>query len=214
MLFRSCKLSADGKISTHLTPDGSADFFDVSGDKIVYGGFFNSHLNELYENGKQITHFNDGFLEEYSVLPVEHHTFTASDGYLIHGWAIKPLNYILGKKYPAILNIHGGPRGTYGNIFCHEMQQWANAGYFVFFCNPRGSEGRGDAFADVYGKYGTIDYNNLMDFADEMLRVYPDADPERFGVTGGSYGGYMTNWIIGHTDRFKAAVSQDRKSVV
>ncbi len=203
-----CKLSTDGRISTHLTPDGSADFFDVSGDRIVYGGFFNGHLNELYENGEQITHFNDQFLKDYSVLPVEHHTFTASDGYLIHGWAIKPLDYTPGKKYPAILNIHGGPRGTYGNIFCHEMQQWANAGYFVFFCNPRGSEGRGDAFADVYGKYGTIDYDNLMDFADEMLRVYPDADPERFGVTGGSYGGYMTNWIIGHTDRFKAAVSQ------
>ncbi len=203
-----CCLYPDGSIKTHLTPKGSADFFDVTKERMVYGGFFDGRLVELYEDGVLLTHFNDRVKEEYSILPVEPNTFTASDGYTIHGWAIKPRDYLPGKKYPAILNIHGGPRGTYGDIFCHEMQQWANAGYFVFFCNPRGSEGRGDAFADVYGKYGTIDYDNLMDFADEMLRRYPDADPERFGVTGGSYGGYMTNWIIGHTQRFKAAVSQ------
>lgn len=81
-------------------------------------------------------------------------------------------------------------------------------GYFVFYCNPRGSDGRGNAFGDISGKYGTVDYQNLMEFADEMLRLYPEVDPARFGVTGGSYGGFMTNWIIGHTDRFAAACAQ------
>ena len=85
---------------------------------------------------------------------------------------------------------------------------WANAGYFVFYCNPRGSDGRGTDFGNINGIYGTVDYQNLMDFTDEVLKRYPQIDTARVGVTGGSYGGFMTNWIVGHTDRFKAAVSQ------
>jgi len=78
----------------------------------------------------------------------------------------------------------------------------------VFFCNPRGSDGRGDEFADIRGKYGTIDYQDLMKFTDLVLEKYPQIDKGRIGVTGGSYGGFMTNWLIGHTDRFQCAVSQ------
>ena len=88
------------------------------------------------------------------------------------------------------------------------MKYWANQGYFVFFCNPRGSCGRGNAFSDIRGKYGTIDYDDIMAFTDAVIEKYPTLDPDSIGVTGGSYGGFMTNWIIGHTDRFKAAVSQ------
>ena len=80
------------------------------------------------------------------------------------------------------------------------MQVWANQGYFVFFMNPRGGDGRGNSFADIRGKYGTIDYEDLMRFTDEVLKKYPAIDTARVGVTGGSYGGFMTNWIIGHTD--------------
>ncbi|MBR5502760.1 MAG: S9 family peptidase [Oscillospiraceae bacterium] len=138
----------------------------------------------------------------------EFHSFTASDGFEIHGYAMKPAGYEAGKKYPAILHIHGGPRTVFGSVFHHEMQVWANAGYFVFYCNPRGSDGRGDEFGDINGKYGTVDYENIMEFTDEMLQKYPDVDRFRVGVTGGSYGGFMTNWIIGHTGRFAAAASQ------
>jgi dipeptidyl aminopeptidase/acylaminoacyl peptidase len=88
------------------------------------------------------------------------------------------------------------------------MQYWASLGYFVFFCNPRGSAGRGTAFADLRPAWGTIDYEDIMDFTDAVLAKYPAIDQKRVGVTGGSYGGYMTNWIIGHTDRFAAAASQ------
>lgn len=109
---------------------------------------------------------------------------------------MKPVGYQPGVRYPAILHIHGGPRTVFGGVFHHEMQVWANAGYFVFYCNPRGSDGRGNAFGDICGKYGTVEYENLMEFLDEMLAKYPDVDPERLGVTGGSYGGFMTNWII------------------
>ncbi|MBR4484111.1 MAG: S9 family peptidase [Erysipelotrichaceae bacterium] len=122
--------------------------------------------------------------------------------------SLKPIDYDPKKKYPAILDIHGGPRCAYGPIYMHEMQMWASEGYFVFFCNPRGSDGRGNAFGDLRRKFGTIDYEDLMDFTDLVLESYPQIDKDRVGVTGGSYGGYMTNWIVGHTDRFKAAATQ------
>ncbi|MFR0978478.1 MAG: alpha/beta hydrolase family protein [Holdemania filiformis] len=117
-------------------------------------------------------------------------------------------DYDPSKKYPAILDIHGGPRASYGPVFYREMQYWANEGYFVFFCNVHGSDGRGDAFADLRGKFGTIDFNDFMQFTDAVLKAYPQIDAKRIGVTGGSYGGYMTNWIIGHTERFACAASQ------
>lgn len=197
-----------GHISDNLTPAGSADSFDVFGDRLLCCGFYGGRIAELYENGKQLTHFNDFLSEEYSLSRCEPLRFTDPDGVEIHGWVMKPVDYEPGKKYPGILNIHGGPRCAFGDVFTHEMQVWANEGYFVFYCNPRGSDGRGDAFADIYGKYGKVDYQNVMQFTDEVLAAYPDLDPERVGVAGGSYGGFLTNWIIGHTGRFKAAVSQ------
>ena len=99
------------------------------------------------------------------------------------------------------------PKTVYGPVFYHEMQLWANRGYFVFFCNPIGSDGRGNRFADIRGHYGETDYRNLMDFTDAVLARYPQIDRKRLAVTGGSYGGFMTNWIIGHTDRFACAAS-------
>ena len=119
-----------------------------------------------------------------------------------------PKDYEPGKKYPAILDVHGGPRAVYSKIFFHEMQVWAGAGYFVFFCNIHGSNGQGNKYGDLRGRYGTVDYDDLMKFTDAVLAKYSDIDQTRMGITGGSYGGFMTNWVIGHTDRFKAAASQ------
>ena len=201
-------LDADGIISGNLTPDICIDSFDCAGDRLAYVAFVGNGIAELYVNGEQKTHFNDWLLRDYSVITPEHHRFTDADGFEIDGWALKPAGLVEGKTYPAILHIHGGPRSLFGELYHHEMQVWANAGYFVFYCNPRGSDGKGDAFADVWGHYGTYDYDNLMQFTDVMLKAYPMVDPARVGVTGGSYGGFMTNWIIGHTDRFCAAVSQ------
>ncbi len=198
-----------GNIEDVYAKEGSVDNFDIKDGKIIFAGMYGNKLDELYDtDGNQLTHFNDKFEEEYSIVTPEAHKFTASDGFEIHGWALKPVGYVPGKKYPAILHIHGGPRTAFGTVYHNEMQLWANAGYFVFFCNPRGSDGRGNEFGYITGKYGTVDYDNLMEFCDEMLKKYPDADEKNFGVTGGSYGGFMTNWIIGHTDRFKAAASQ------
>ena len=195
-----------GNWSEYLTPDGSVEGFDVRDGHICCCALHGNKMTEIYEDGKQLTDLN-GFLSEYSVSTPEYLSFTNDNGDVVDGWVMKPIGYEPGKKYPGILSIHGGPRISFGTIFMHEHQMYANDGYFVFYCNPRGSEGYGDAFADIWGKMGTIDYDDLMRFTDVVLENYGDIDPKRLGVTGGSYGGLATNWIIGHTDRFAAACS-------
>ncbi len=202
------KISRDGIVSGPLTEGSSCDSFDLANGHIASMEFCGMQIAELFVDGVQVTHLNDWLTEEYDVRTPEAFTFTASDGYEIHGWVLKPAGYEEGKSYPGILNIHGGPRTVYSDVYYHEMQMWANRGYFVFFCNPRGSDGRGTDFGNINGLYGTVDYQNLMDFTDEVLKRYPMIDASRLGVAGGSYGGFMTNWIIGHTDRFHAAASQ------
>lgn len=205
------KLSLDGTIEKLTSDNGSVDCFDVCNDGIIFIGLRGTKLQEIYitEDGveTQITKFNEKIVETKNIIVPEPLEFE-NDGVKIEGFVLKPVNYDKSKCYPGILDIHGGPKTVYGEIFYHEMQVWANEGYFVFFCNPRGSDGRGDEFADIRGKYGTIDYDDLMKFTDEVLKKYPQIDSTRIGVTGGSYGGFMTNWIIGHTDRFKCAASQ------
>ncbi|MFR3818204.1 MAG: alpha/beta hydrolase family protein [Fusobacterium varium] len=190
--------------------DGSVDVYDVHGNEILFAGLRGIKLQEIYslKDGEetQITKFNENIYTDKKISIPEKCNFV-NDGIEIEGWVLKPVDYDETKTYPAILDIHGGPKTVFGEVFYHEMQVWANMGYFVFFCNPRGGDGRGNAFADIRGKYGTIDYDDLMKFTDVVLEKYP-IKADRVGVTGGSYGGYMTNWIIGHTDRFRCAASQ------
>ena len=205
-------LDFKGNIITITNKKGAVNCFDVSDDNIYFIGFRDLKLEEIYsinnEAEKQLTFFNEDVLKEKSLSIPEKVSFKTSNNFEIEGWVLKPINYDEKQKYPAILDIHGGPKTAYGEIFFNEMQVWANMGYFVFFCNPRGSEGKGNAFADIRKIYGTIDYEDIMKFTDIVLEKYTNIDKNRLGVTGGSYGGFMVNWIIGHTDRFKCAVSQ------
>ena len=138
--------------------------------------------------------------------------FKGYDGTEIQGWLVQPPDFKKSKKYPAILEIHGGPRVQYGYTFFHEMQLLAAKGYVVLYTNPRGGQGRGETWADaISGGWGGLDYQDCMAAADYLERL-PYVNGRKIGVTGGSYGGWMTNWIIGHTDRFRAAVTQ--RSVV
>ena len=192
---------------------GAITCFDVTKDakEFLFVAFMGQALEELYrlKNGKitKLTHFNDSMLKGRYVAVPEKITIQ-SEGFDIDGWVLKPIDYNPKKKYPAILEVHGGPKTVYGEIFHHEMQVFASEGYFVFFCNPVGSDGRGGKFADIRGHYGDHDFKNIMDFTDAVLKKYPQIDPKRVGVTGGSYGGFMTNWIVGHTDRFACAATQ------
>lgn len=207
------KLSlSDGKCEILSPEKGSIDMFDVNQNGIVTVAMCDGRLQEVYElQNKELTllsGFNEDIHKNKIYSKPQYIPFTNKDGIEIDGWAILPVGYDENKKYPAILNIHGGPKAAFGDVYFHEMQYWAAEGYFVFFSNPRGGDGRGNEFAEIRGKYGTIDYEDLMAFADWAIEKYPSVDTNNFGVTGGSYGGFMTNWIVGHTDRFKAAASQ------
>ena len=203
----------DGTIRDIALPEGqTVQSFDVVDGKIAFTGEKYGSLQECYliKDGEAVcvSAINAAYEESHALLPVERFVFKNRAGLDLEGFVIRPAGYEPGKRYPGLLEIHGGPKVSYTAAYAHEMQAYASAGYFVFFCNPRGSSGRGSDFADVTGKLGMIDYEDIMDFTDEVLRREADLDPARLGVLGGSYGGFMTNWIIGHTDRFAAACSQ------
>ena len=202
----------EGVVPLRGGDDYLIDFDTRDGKRFVLVAAVGLGLPEVYlwqEDGmRRLTHLNDGVLEGKTLSVPEAFTFRDRDGVEVDGFVLKPVDYHPGGSYPGILDIHGGPKMVFGPGFHHEMQLWAARGYFVCYCNPRGSCGKGNDFANLQGKYGTVDFNDLMDFTDEVIRRYPDLDAGRMGVCGGSYGGFMTNWVIGHTDRFRCAVSQ------
>ena len=210
-----CAMNAQGEKHTILDGAGAVDDFDIYEDtgKVLSVRLTADKLQEIYLSDleeripRQISTINEEALKDRYVALPEKVGFMSSNE-LIDGWVLRPMDFEEGKKYPAVLDIHGGPKTVYGEVFYHEMQVWASKGYFVLFCNPIGSDGKGNEFADIRGKYGTCEYQNLMDFTDEVLVRYPCIDPDRICVTGGSYGGYMTNWIVGHTHRFCCAATQ------
>ena len=196
----------DGKItvgSFSLGKDGKIAF--DAGDSL--------RLSEVWihdeEGGRRLTDLNGQLLKGANLSSPEEFWFTASDGVKIQGWIMKPTDFKEGQKYPTILEIHGGPYGAYGYGFNHEFQVFASNGYVVVYTNPRGSLGYGEKFSSSEtGHYGDRDYLDLMEAVDYVEKHFQFVDSRRLGVTGGSYGGFMTNWIVGHTDKFKAAIAE------
>lgn len=209
-------MDMQGEIRTLIGGNGSVDEYAFGEDGIYYIGLRDMLPQEVYrqrEQGEQaasekISCFNSYFEEKERRSFPQHFSVVDPEGYEIDAWLIRPKNMRPNKKYPLILDIHGGPKTVYGEVYYHEMQYWSTEGYAVLFCNPRGSDGKGNDFADIRGKYGAVDYDNLMQVLDEAINHYTFIDENNIFVTGGSYGGFMTNWIIGHTDRFKAAATQ------
>src|SRR5262249_14043340 len=157
---------------------------------------------------RRLTRLNDDWRGQVRLSAPEHFEYER-DGVAIDGWVMKPFGWTPGHKYPALLNIHGGPHTQYGFGFFDEFQVYAGAGYVVIYTNPRGSQGCGEAFARaVIADWGGVDYADVMAGLDAAIRRHPDIDQDRLGVLGGSYGGFLTSWIVGHTDRFKAACSE------
>ncbi len=201
------------EIKLPINTEGSIDDFVIVDNRVYYVGLIGNQLEELYSfdldtlGNKQLTFINQEVLNDKYIADYETVNFSCHN-YDINGFVLKPKDYNPNKKYPAILDIHGGPKTVYGKVFYHEMQYWANCGYFVMFTNPIGSDGRGNEFMHMSGKYGTKDYDCLMAFVDKVIESYPAIDVDNIFETGGSYGGFMTNWIIGHTNRFKACASQ------
>jgi len=157
---------------------------------------------------RRLTNLNAALWQQLDLASVERVRYKSTDGWDIDGFLVKPLGWQPDKKYPMILSIHGGPAGQYGVDWYQEFQVYAAKGWAVFFCNPRGSTGYGEKFErGIVNNWGVMDYQDIMVGVDVVLKQNPWIDTDRLGVTGGSYGGFMTNWILGHTTRFKAAVT-------
>ena len=160
------------------------------------------------ETNTRLTFFNQDFLADIFISSPEEMEATSPDGGKIHGWLMKPYNFDPSKKYPMVLEVHGGPYGASGYGFFHEYQLLAARGYAVLFSNPRGSATYGEKHAlGVIGDWGGGDYQDLMSIIDQAIADNDWIDVDRLGVTGGSYGGYMTNWMVTQTNRFNAAVT-------
>jgi dipeptidyl aminopeptidase/acylaminoacyl peptidase len=192
--FRANK-DASGLVALISTPTNIGDLFWI--DHAQAGA-----------QPRQLTHINDKLFSQLNLTAPEEVWYTSFDGKKIQTWVQKPPDFDPAKKYPLILNIHGGPHAAYGFIFDHEIQWMAAKGYVVLYPNPRGSTSYGQQFGNIIQyRYPGDDFKDLMIGVDEVLkRGY--IDPKKLGVTGGSGGGLLTNWIVGHTDRFAAAVAQ------
>ena len=208
-------IASDGKDVQTVIPEGGvvANFsFDKPQGKLAcFYGMMDDPcqiiLRDMEEGTTvQLTDFNQ-MLNKIDLGKVEEVFFKGPDNNDLQGWIITPPGFDPSRKYPSILEIHGGPLTQYGKFFMHEFYYLAAHGYVVYFCNPRGGRGYGEAHSSaIWGSWGTVDYDDLMAWAD-YIAAQPYIDPSRMGITGGSYGGYMTVWAIGHTQRFKAAVA-------
>lgn len=183
--------------------DFSVDTFDFKGDVIYYIAQSSNLPQEIYEfdgKSRRITTINSR-VERRELRKARNFKMKASDGMEIEGWFLK------GRKDASILEIHGGPRTSYGEAFMFEFHLLNSLGFSVIYSNPRGSDSYGDNFAlEIKGHYGERDYQDIMEIADFAINNF-GVSREGMGVIGGSYGGFMVNWIVGHTDRFRAAVT-------
>lgn len=210
-----CSLQRDGTDLQTLVAGGVVGTygFDDEQTRLVYHYGTAQDLGQVWvrelagDTARQLTHFN-AWLDEIDLGEIEEVWFKGPNGNDLQGWILKPPGFDGRKKYPSILEIHGGPWRQYGDLFMHEFYVLAAQDYVVYFSNPRGGQGYGEAHSKaIHHHWGRADYADLMAWADLMAQK-PYIDIEHMGVTGGSYGGYMTAWIIGHTDRFTAAVAQ------
>ncbi|HWC75397.1 MAG TPA: S9 family peptidase [Gemmatimonadales bacterium] len=156
---------------------------------------------------RRLTSFNDSLFKQVAVIPADTFWFAGVGGLKTEGWLMKPYGYQPGKRYPLVFSIHGGPHSNYGNVLFPEFQMLAGQGYWLLFTNPRGSSGYGHDFTyATRGRWGMEDYQDLMEAVNVAIaRSKGGIDTTRMAVLGGSYGGFMTNWIVGHTNRFRVA---------
>jgi dipeptidyl aminopeptidase/acylaminoacyl peptidase len=191
--------------------DHSIETFNINSKGIIaYTTLSPTEPIELWvmknDRTKQLTNLNKSYKTKTQITNHERISFKSNAGHEVEGWLMRPPNFDESKKYPLILHIHGGPRGAYGNSFFHEFQVLAAQGWAVLYINPWGSGGYYEEYqAMLPGNYFEQDYDDLMKSVDLTLEQNKWVDKQKLGVTGGSYGGVMTNWIITHTDRFAAA---------
>jgi dipeptidyl aminopeptidase/acylaminoacyl peptidase len=213
-------VAADGSADPELLVGGElgVSAYDVRDGELVYAASTPTTLRELYAGveGRRLTSVGDAFAAGRTLVEPERFTAVSKDGYEVDAWLVRPAGFEEGKRYPTLLSIHGGPFSQYGPSFFDEFQVYSGAGYAVLFSNPRGGSGYSEAHGrairgpvgDAGPGWGTRDYEDVMAVVDTAIERFDLVDPDKLGVIGGSYGGFMTSWIIGHTNRFKAAISE------
>lgn len=157
---------------------------------------------------QKATGFNDDWLSDIALMPAERIAWMMDDSIEVEGWVVRPVDEVAGGSYPMVLKIHGGPHSAYGNTFFPTFHVLSAAGFYVLYTNPRGSSGYGHAFQyATREQWGIVDREDYLSGVDATLAAHPAIDPERLGVSGGSYGGFMSNWLTATTDRFAASAS-------
>jgi len=216
------RVTADGSSAPEplWSGEGIVTGFDRASDTVVFTLSTPTRPGELYvlDGGKErrLTDLTAGFAARAQLRPYEQLTVKSADGRVdLDAWILTPPDFDPAMSYPTLVNVHGGPFTQYGNGFFDEFQMQARAGYVVIWCNPRGSSGREESFGRAIcgpplggSGWGSVDYDDVMALVDAAVATYPCVDADRLGILGGSYGGYMTSWVVGHTDRFKAACSE------
>ena len=190
--------------------------YDARDGRLAWSASTGAALSELWVDGRQLTDVGAVFAAGRELGRPEHFTATSPDGSEVDAWILRPAGFAEGERYPLLLSIHGGPFTQYSVGFFDEVQVYAGGGYGVVWANPRGSSGYSEEWGrairgpgeEIGPGWGSVDYDDLMAVTDEALRRFDWVDGERLGVLGGSYGGYMTSWIVSHTNRFKAACSE------
>ncbi|HEX3057689.1 MAG TPA: S9 family peptidase [Gaiellaceae bacterium] len=206
-------VATDGSSAPELVLGGERAItgYDMHGDTIAYVASTHTTLGELFIGDRQVTNLTG----DRAFCAAERFTAVSKDGTEVDAWLMRPPDFDPAKRYPVLLNVHGGPFTQYGTGFFDEFQVYAGAGYAVLFSNPRGGSG----YSEEWGRaicgpivggpgWGTVDYEDVLGVVDTALQKYDFLDPDRLGMIGGSYGGFMTSWTIGHDPRFKAAVSE------
>ena len=213
-------VAADGSSAPELIVGGEQviSAFDIRDGKLAYVATTHTTMRELYvgADGRKLTSVGDAFTGGRELIEPERFAAISKDGYEVDAWIVRPAGFEEGTRYPAVLSIHGGPFTQYTTGFFDEFQVYSGAGYVVLFSNPRGGSGYSEAHGrairgpvgDAGPGWGTRDYEDVLAVVDTALEQFDFIDPERLGVIGGSYGGFMTSWIVGHTNRFKAAISE------
>jgi len=208
-------VAADGSSPPELFVGGEQSIagYDLRGGQLAYVASTHTTFRELYvgTDGRRVTNLT----ADRALCDAERFTAISKDGTEVDAWLVRPDAFEEDKRYPVLLNVHGGPFTQYGTGFFDEFQVYAGAGYAVLFSNPRGGSG----YSEEWGRairgpveggpgWGTVDYEDVLGVVDTALEKFDFLDPDRLGMIGGSYGGFMTSWTIAHDDRFKAAVSE------
>jgi dipeptidyl aminopeptidase/acylaminoacyl peptidase len=210
-------VAADGSSTPEplLVADGLVIGYDVRDGRLVHALSRATRLSELLVGDRELTDNSAAFAAAHELPEPERFVAVSQDGSEVEAWILRPAGFEPGRRYPTLLNIHGGPYSQYSRGFFDEFQVQAGAGYAVVWSNPRGSSG----YSEDWGRairgpsnegpgWGTRDYEDVMAVIETAVERFDFVDADRLGVLGGSYGGYMTSWIVGHTDRFRAACSE------